>query len=269
VSHVVYSFYQFHEITSEQLTLLQSKVRDLCSEHSILGTILLAPEGGNFNVSGKTSDLDAFMISLCKNTIFDIQHINKTYGEQKPFPRLKVKIQDSIITFLDKDPDVESIRSGKRISPNELQEMLNTNPDNVQLIDTRNLYEAQWGTFKNAKVFDIDKFSEFPDKFKEEYNSKKDKKYVMFCTGGVRCEKAAVWAENEGYENVYQLDGGILSYMNQHKENSHWDGKCFVFDRRWAVGANLTEVHDEKDPKSFKQPKQYFDSEFSHYFAFD
>lgn len=155
-------------------------------------------------------------------------------SEVKPFPRFKVKVRPEIVTL--KTPDlVPDSPSHRHLSPEDWDQALND--PQVAVIDTRNSYEYRIGTFNRAVNPNIDQFSDFPP-FMEQQGLKKDQKILIFCTGGIRCEKGILELERQGYKNVYQLDGGILNYLEQ-KPNSQFQGECFVFDRRVAVDQHL------------------------------
>lgn len=253
----IVNFYEFLD-TSEDLNQIQKTIEGICKDNDILGTVLLAPEGANFGLSGSTENLQKAVSEIREQTPYGKFHEKFSSGSQKPYPKLKVKKQDSTITFLgDEDPKPEEILAGKRLEPNKWREYLN-NPD-VIVVDTRNEYEVEWGKFKGANSLAIDKFSEFPKKFLDKYSEQKEKTYIMYCTGGIRCEKAVAWAHKEGFENAYQLDGGIIGYFDQEGEQDY-EGSCFVFDRRWAIDPEGHEVHTPPTD-NVRQPKQYFIAE--------
>ncbi len=267
MSYFVANFYQFVEPTTP-LDELRDQLIVKCEKWDILGTILLSPEGANFSLSAEHEQIKVFIEWLNKSTVFDIKDYRKSSGDQKPFPRLKINIQESIITFLgEQDPSVEKIHEGGRLEPQEWQEYIDNNKD-IVLVDTRNDYEVEWGTFENAEHFPIKNFSEFPAAFQKKFKMEeyKDKVFLFFCTGGIRCEKVAAWAKDIGIDKAFQLEGGILRYLEEHK-NKSWNGDCFVFDRRWALDQNANEVHGRQHKKEITQPKQYFDKDYAEHFS--
>lgn len=253
--HSVINFYEFIDL-QENLASIQQKLKEICQKHQLKGTILLAPEGANFGLSGDDEALKAAIEDIKQHTPFNHFDVKWSWGEQRPYPRMLVRIQDSILTFTEnEDPSPNQVREGKRLDPTQWREML-THPD-VIVVDTRNEYEIEWGKFKNAQDLKIDKFSEFPEKFLKAYGDQKDKTYLLYCTGGIRCEKAVAWAQQKGFENTYQLDGGIVGYFEK-EGGAEYEGSCFVFDRRWAISTAREEVHTSPQP-DVRQPKQYFD----------
>ncbi len=272
--HLVYNFYCFVENLQQNLATICQEFTAECKKRNLLGTILLAPEGANFGLSGSEAELDSFVAYLRTHTEFNDFILNKSWGYQKPFPRLKVKLQEAVLTFTtDDDPTSAEIKSGKRLAPKEWNEVLQS--EDVIVLDTRNDYEMEWGKFKTAESLHIDNFSEFPEKFKERFADKPDQKILMYCTGGIRCEKAVAWATKHGFTNTYQLDGGIVKYLEEFgaakdESASQYEGACFVFDRRWALDGDREEVHTpDKNLEVKEQPKQFFDSERLSHFAID
>lgn len=202
---------------------------------SMKGLFILGPEG-----------LNSTCVALSAETRAEFQDWIRSYFHQpnlkfknsesdvEPFPRFKVKVREEIVTM--KTPGLVPESSVHRhLNPEEWD--LALHEEGVAVIDTRNDYEFRLGTFKGAVNPAIDQFSEFPP-FLENQGYKKDQKILIFCTGGIRCEKGILELENRGYKNVYQLDGGILNYLEQ-KPNSQFEGECFVFDHRVAVDQNL------------------------------
>lgn len=193
------------------------------------GTILLSPEGININVAGLTSDIDAFRKMLYSFAEFEDMTFHETPSEKMPYQRMKIKLKKEIIAFRKPNIDPEKNRA-PHISPQELKKWLDENRD-FTLLDTRNDYEIEHGTFSKAIHLNIADFSEFSEASKQ---LDPTKTIVMYCTGGVRCEKAGIYLQNEGFQKVYQLDGGILKYFHDVGQ-SHYEGKCFVFDERVAL----------------------------------
>lgn len=204
-------------------------------EHSqvLRGTILLSKEGINVNISGEKSAIDAFLKLLFSFDAFNDMTFRESFLHTFPYQRFKVKIKKEIISFRQKNCHPEEKRA-PHISAQELKLWLDEKRD-FTLLDTRNDYEIAFGTFSNATTLGIADFGEFPDASKK-LDPKKP--IVMFCTGGIRCEKAGLHLINEGFQEVYQLDGGILKYFQDVGE-THFEGKCFVFDERIALNAKL------------------------------
>lgn len=208
-----------NELRSELLRLLQA----------VRGTVLLSQEGININLAGAEEDIRAFQTQLDQLPFLKGIRFHQTFSEKIPYKFLKVKIKKEIITFRQPNVDVLKQRA-KGISPTELKNWLENNKDFI-LLDTRNEFEVAKGTFSGAIDLKLNDFGEFPEKASQ---LPPDKPIVMFCTGGIRCEKAAVYLENQGFSNVYQLDGGILGYFAE-VGRSHYQGDCFVFDEREVV----------------------------------
>ncbi len=210
-----------------------------CEELHLKGTILLSPNGINFSLSGSQESVDGYLEFLESDERFAGIPLKITYNDYQPFRRMLVRLKKEIISL-----GMDDIRplefTGPNIKPIELQEMLD-NEEEVIVLDTRNDYEVRVGTFKNAIDLNIPSFRDFPEavsKLPEDY---KKKPIVMFCTGGIRCEKASAVMLKSGFENVKQLEGGVLDYFKD-TDASHWDGDCFVFDDRVAVDKGLNET---------------------------
>jgi len=210
-----------------------------CEELHLKGTILLSPNGINFSLSGSQESVDGYLEFLESDERFAGIPLKITYNDYQPFRRMLVRLKKEIISL-----GMDDIRplefTGPNIKPIELQQILD-NEEEVIVLDTRNDYEVRVGTFKNAIDLNIPSFRDFPEavsKLPEDY---KKKPIVMFCTGGIRCEKASAVMLKSGFENVKQLEGGVLDYFKD-TDASHWDGDCFVFDDRVAVDKGLNET---------------------------
>ncbi len=223
--------YKFVTLTG--LAELRSAMLEKCVELGIKGTILLSSEGINISLAALPEAIVGFKQYLLANDCFADMTFRESFSEEQPFRRMKVKLRKEIITMRQSDVQPELARAPS-ISPREFKQWLDENRD-IAVLDTRNDYEVQFGTFANAINLQMKDFSEFPEKSRE---LAKDKPIVMFCTGGIRCEKAAVHLLNSGFEKVYQLDGGILNYFTE-VGGDHYDGECFVFDGRVALDSNL------------------------------
>lgn len=220
---------------------LKQKFLQELSPLQLCGTLLIAPEGINGTLAGSELAIKELLISLNNNTGLSQKDVKFSYSEEKPFNRFKIRLKREIVTF--NQPHVNpNLRVGTYIEPDQWNTLIE-DPD-VTVIDTRNRYETLIGTFKNAIDPKIDSFTEFSDYVRENLDPKKHKKIAMFCTGGIRCEKASSFMLAEGFESVFHLKGGILKYLEEiPKEQSRWQGDCYVFDRRMAVGHGLTTGH--------------------------
>lgn len=223
--------YQFSSL--EHLEALRTQLNDLCASLQLKGTILLSHEGININLAGAIEQIKLFQQEV--KHVHPCQNINfhETYSEYVPFKHLKVKIKNEIITFGQDQIAAEQGRASE-ISPQEFKRWLDENRD-ITILDTRNDYEVRFGTFKNAINLHIKDFGEFPNTLDQ---IERKKPIVMFCTGGIRCEKAALYLQDQGYEDVYQLDGGILGYFAK-VGGEHYTGECFIFDERISVAPDL------------------------------
>ena len=233
----VAALYRF--VTLEDLPALQSEIKQVCQENDICGTLLLAHEGINGTVGGSEAGIDNLMACLEEKCEISKGEVKFSTASDQPFRRMKVRLKQEIVTLRAPKADPNK-QVGTYVDPENWNALMN-DPD-VTLIDTRNDYETAVGIFKGAIDPDIKTFTEFKDYVEENMDPTKQKKVAMFCTGGIRCEKASSYMLTKGFEEVYHLKGGILKYLeNIPKEESLWDGDCFVFDRRVAVGHNLEE----------------------------
>ena len=218
---------------------LRQPFKQRCDELGLKGTILLSYEGINIFVAGPEEEINSFRSYLADDERFADIVFKQSYSEHQPFNRMNVRLKTEIISVGLPNFDRVETNDG-RILPHELHEKL-LNDDDVVLLDTRNTYETRLGTFHNAIELDINTFRAFPKAVSELDESYKDKEIVMFCTGGVRCEKASVIMKDAGFTNIKQLEGGILGYFEQ-VGGDYWDGECFVFDKRVALLPDLTET---------------------------
>lgn len=226
--------YRFIELN--ELAALRDHFVQQCTALALKGTILLSPEGINLNVSGEHADIQSFKQCLQQDTRFQAMSFRESYSASCTFKRLKVKIRKEIITLRHAAIQPEKSRAPS-ISPQEFKQWLDENRD-ITVLDTRNDFEVRFGTFKNAVHLQLNGFSEFPHAAQK---IQKNKPIVMFCTGGIRCEKAGLELLQQGFTDVYQLEGGILNYFATMGA-AHYEGECFVFDRRIAVNAALQET---------------------------
>ncbi len=229
--------YRFVELTG--LKELREELISLCKGVGLKGTILLSVEGVNLFVAGPGEAVSKLMERLRQISGLEDFEGKVSESDDQPFRRMLVRIKKEIISF-----GVEGVEPGKRASPKlqakELKQWLDEGRK-ITLLDTRNDYEVKLGTFEGAVVPDIKTFREFPKAVSELPEGMKDETVVMFCTGGIRCEKAGPFMEMEGFKNVYQLDGGILKYFEECG-GDHYDGECFVFDQRVGVDPALRET---------------------------
>ena len=218
---------------------LRQPFRDLCDELDLKGTILLAHEGINFFLAGSKTAIESFVTFLEADERFSDIPLKISYSDYQPFRRMNVRLKKEIISLgLDHIKPAEM--TGDEIDPMEFKQMLDAGNE-VIVLDTRNEYECRIGTFENALELNIRSFRDFPKAIEELDENLKDKPVVMFCTGGIRCEKASVVMMDAGFSNVKQLKGGILGYFEQ-VGGDYWNGDCFVFDRRVAVNPQLEET---------------------------
>ena len=233
--HSVISFYKFVKINNPKK--LRKSLLDLLLNEDVVGTFLIAKEGINATVSGSDTSLKKIMKFLDKQKGFNDIEYKHSYSIKRVFKRLKIKVKDEVVALGKKEID-PSKTTGNYIEPKNWNKLI-ADPD-VLLIDTRNTYEIKIGTFLGAENPNIKNFRDFPDFVKKKLNSKKNQKIAMFCTGGIRCEKASSYLLEKGFKDVYQLKGGILKYLEQNtKKNSRFKGECFVFDERVSVNKKL------------------------------
>ncbi|MBT89905.1 MAG: hypothetical protein CMN79_05385 [Spirochaetales bacterium] len=228
------SFYRFINIESKDL--IKEKFSTLCKRLKILGTLIIANEGLNGMLAGSSESIDKVLSEL-----FDLgiksEDVRISFSEIKPFNRLRIKLKDEIISLGNADKSNPNKMVGKYVEPEDWNKAMEDK--DVILIDTRNHYETSIGTFNGALVPNINTFKDFPD-FVQRMEDKKDKKIAMFCTGGVRCEKASSYMLQVGFKEVLHLKGGIIKYLeNIPEKKSKWEGECFVFDNRVAIEHEL------------------------------
>ncbi len=229
--------YKFLPLTD--LKRCRARLLALCREWDLKGTILLSPEGINLFVAGAEDKIDRLLTEL--HTWPGLADLEAKFSttQHQPFRRMLVRIKKEIIAF-----GVEGIDPARRTSPKlpaaELKRWLDEGRP-VTLLDTRNDYEVKLGTFRNARPIGVEHFREFPDAVKKLPAELKEQAIVMFCTGGIRCEKAGPYMEREGFKHVFQLDGGILRYFEECG-GAHYDGECFVFDHRTGLDPTLQET---------------------------
>lgn len=234
-SIVVCAMYKF--VTLDDFESIREPLHNFMEAHGIRGTLLLANEGINGTVAGSREAIDALLDWLRKDErLADIDY-KESYTDEPPFHRTKVKLKKEIVTMGVEGIDPKRV-VGTYVEPKDWNDLI-SDPD-VVLVDTRNDYEFQVGTFKNAVNPNTETFREFPQYVKENLDPNKNKKVAMFCTGGIRCEKSTAYLKEQGFDEVYHLKGGILKYLEEvPQEETMWDGECFVFDERVTVNHQL------------------------------
>ena len=230
------AFYRFAPLTG--LPQLRSALHELCAANAVFGSLLIAYEGINGTLAGSAADMEIVLGGITSITgIADISP-KFSHAGTPPFKRLKVRIKQEIITFGQVDADPAQ-RAGTYVAPQDWNALI-ADPD-VLLIDARNAYEVAAGTFCGAQNPGTQTFSEFPAYVHAALDPARHRKVAMFCTGGIRCEKASSYMLGAGFAEVYHLQGGILKYLEEVPEDtSQWQGGCFVFDERVTVGHGLT-----------------------------
>jgi UPF0176 protein len=229
----IITFYEFKRL--QNLEEIKNSLKSAMRENSILGTIILAEEGFNSTISGFAEDINKFVESAEMILQTKLKY-KSSFHSKNPFRRVYVKIKPEIVTLKQKVEIEKGI--GTHVSPAKWNEIIAD--EEVFLLDTRNDYEFQVGSFKRAVNPKTKKFSDLPRFIEENLSPEKHKKVAMFCTGGIRCEKFAPYLKAKGFEQVYQLEGGILKYLETvADEESLWQGECFVFDERISVDENL------------------------------
>ncbi|MFO5493303.1 MAG: rhodanese-related sulfurtransferase, partial [Cuspidothrix sp.] len=232
---VVAALYKF--VSLPDYRELQAPLLSFCRLQEIKGTLLLAQEGINGTIAGYRQQIDAVLAFLRADSRFaDLEH-KESYTETPPFERMKVRLKKEIVTL--GLPEINpNEKVGIYVQPEAWNDLI-SNPE-VTVIDTRNDYEVTIGTFKGAENPQTQTFRDFPQYVKQHLDSSKQKKVALFCTGGIRCEKASSYLLSQGFEEVYHLKGGILKYLEAvPPEESLWEGECFVFDERVAVDHGL------------------------------
>ena len=265
----ILTFYQFKQI--KDLLSLKSRISDFCKFNKIKGTIIIAEEGINGTIAGTSQSIKNFQLEIKK---IGFENLNPKYSYSKfmPFFRLKVRLKKEIVTLRTKIADPENI-TGNKIKPENWNNLITDN--NTILIDVRNDFEVEMGSFRGSIDPKTKSFTEFKSYLKDNLSEAKDKKIAMFCTGGIRCEKISSYMIKKGFKNVNQLHGGILNYLEKIPEkNSLWDGECFVFDNRVSVKNELkdgtfqlchacraplskTQIKSKKYQKGISCPKCY------------
>jgi len=232
---LVSAFYKF--VTLQDFAQLQEPLLEVCKTNGVMGTILLAREGINGTIAGPQDGVRAVLNYLrSDNRLGDLAE-KQSWADDAPFYRMKVRLKREIVTL--GVPELNpSQNAGTYVKPSEWNELIAS--DDVVVVDTRNDYEVEIGTFKGALDPKTVSFREFPAWVDKNLKGRNETRIAMFCTGGIRCEKSTAYMKSLGYENVYHLEGGILKYLEEvPSEESLWQGECFVFDQRVSVGHDL------------------------------
>ncbi|QYJ88002.1 rhodanese-related sulfurtransferase [Shewanella mesophila] len=257
---VVCALYKF--VSLPNYADIQQPLLAQMEQANIKGTLLLATEGINGTVAGTQAAIDELLVWLSQQPGLDNIVHKLSFDDEMPFYRTKVKLKKEIVTMGVEGIDPRKV-VGTYVKPKDWNQLI-SDPD-VLLIDTRNDYEVSIGTFKNAVDPKTQTFREFPDYVKENLDPAKHKKVAMFCTGGIRCEKSTAYLKEQGFDEVYHLEGGVLKYLEEVKpEESMWQGECFVFDNRVSVNHSL-EKGDYDQCNACRLPITEADKASEHY----
>ena len=232
---VVATLYRF--VNLPDFVSMREPLLNFCQLQQIKGTLLLAAEGINGTIAGSRSAIDNLLNYLYLNpSLTGINH-KESFYDQMPFYRMKVKLKKEVVTMGVQGIDPNNT-VGTYVKPKDWNELISD--PNVTLVDTRNYYECAVGSFKGAINPNTQSFREFPEYIEKHLDPKRHKKVAMFCTGGIRCEKSTAYLKQQGFDEVYHLEGGILKYLEEvDEQDSLWQGECFVFDNRVTVNHRL------------------------------
>ena len=235
-------------VSLDGLADLRVKMLEECNIRNLKGTILLTGEGINLFLAGSAPELRGFLDWLRMDPRFKPLEAKESWSEEQPFKKMLIKLKNEIIRMNHPAIRPEEGRANF-ISPKKLQEWLDRGTDDlgrpVLMVDTRNAFEVEYGSFENALHFNIEKFTEFPQAISAHKEALADKTLVSFCTGGIRCEKSGLYMREIGMQHSYQLEGGILKYFEE-VGSAHYQGSCFVFDEREALEPNLDSIPIER-----------------------
>ena len=229
--------YKFEQLDS--LDTLIPEFQKKCDELELKGSVYLSPKGINFSISGTEENIEKYINFMESDSRFLNIPLKRTYSETQPFRRMKVRLKKEIISLGRDDINPREL-TGEYVTPQELLNMYENN-DDVVVLDTRNEYETRVGLFENAVDLQLDTFRDFPKAIEQLPEEYKDKQIVMYCTGGIRCEKASAVMLKAGFTDVKQLEGGVLDYFKE-TGGKYWNGDCFVFDERVALDKDLNET---------------------------
>lgn len=226
---------------------LCARLLERANAAALRGTILVAGEGINLFLAGSEAGIDGFYADLHADPRFAGMRVKTSYSRMQPFARLKAKVKPEIISFRIDDGQPLAYPRAPSVDPATVQRWLRQGHDDagrpVVMLDTRNTQEVEFGTFQDALVLPITRFTELPEALAPHREALRDSTVVSFCTGGIRCEKAALWMRNDGMDNVLQLEGGILGYF-EAVGGEGYEGRCFVFDERVALDPALQPLVD-------------------------
>jgi UPF0176 protein len=230
VTYTIAAFYRFVSLSAPEA--LRDELRATFGESDLRGTLLIAGEGVNGTLAASSATIDHLLALLAEKVGLDREDVKFSSSEEPPFKRLKLLVKPEIIAF--RKARVDPTQPGKYVQPQEWNALI-AEPE-VLVLDTRNRYETDLGTFARATAPGIETFSDFVTYVRENLDPAKHRKVAMFCTGGIRCEKASAFMLQEGFEEIYHLKGGILKYLEQvPRQISQWRGACYIFDRRISV----------------------------------
>jgi UPF0176 protein len=239
--HDILNIASYRFIAIADVDAVAVRVKALCEQHELKGTVLVSPEGINIFLAGADPGIHGFLTELQSDPRFDGIAVKFSRSGFVPFKRLRVKRKREIITYRDDRLHPENGRAPS-VTPETLAQWLDRGCDDagrqVVLLDTRNAEEVLYGTFEGALTFPIAKFTELPEAVESRKEALAGKTVVSFCTGGIRCEKSVLRMRSEGYADCYQLEGGILGYFEK-MGGKHYQGRCFVFDDRIALDPKL------------------------------
>ena len=259
-SFIVAALYKFVDLPDYKA--LKEPLLACCEQHGVKGTLLLASEGINGTIAGTREGIDAVLNFLRSDARFSDMEHKESHARSMPFYRMKVRLKKEIVTM--GVPEINPNKmAGTYVKPEDWNTLI-SDPD-VVVIDTRNDYEVEIGTFRNAINPNIKTFRDFPQWLREQKPLEKKPRVAMFCTGGIRCEKSTAFMRKEGFDEVYHLQGGILKYLEViPKQESLWQGECFVFDERVAVGHGL-KLGEHDLCRSCRHPISDEDKQSPHY----
>ena len=229
--------YKFEPLNDVEV--LVPEFQSICDDLDLKGSVYLSPNGINFSLAGSEEAVQQYLYFIEQDKRFLDISLKKTYSETQPFRRMKVRQKKEIISLGRDDINPREL-TGDYVTPQELYAMYENNED-VIVLDTRNDYETRVGLFENAVDLQLDTFRDFPDAIEQLPEEYKDKQIVMYCTGGIRCEKASAVMLKAGFSDVKQLEGGVLDYFKE-TGGKYWNGDCFVFDERVALDTDLNET---------------------------
>jgi len=230
-------YYKFVPIPDTESVLFWQKA--LCEKLGLKGRILISGKGLNGTLGGDIKSLKAYRKAMNEHSLFNKIEYKWSDGKADDFPKLSIKVRSETVT-LGWEPTVNEkgvVGGGKHLKPEQVHELVKERGDDIVFFDGRNKYEAKIGKFKNAVVPDVNTFKEYLVELeKPEYDEIKKKPVVTYCTGGIRCETLSALMKEKGFQEVYQMDGGIVKYGEKFKDEGLWEGKLFVFDKRMKLG---------------------------------